>query len=255
MRIPLAPFAIQGTLTVPEGARGLVLLAQASAASRPSRRDQLVLDELAEARIGSGRLDLITRDEGQVDENTRLSWSDIHFLAGRLVIATDWLRSGGETHELPIGYLGAGGNAAVALAAAAARSAIVRAVVSRCGRPDLIEPVLPTVATPTLLIVRGDDEGGVRVNRRALDLVATADKELRVVRRAPGALEEMARLTRDWFAHFLSPPSDPASATAEGLLRPPACRAPAEVSGFSTAGVHSGACDLCARADCESGDR
>jgi len=214
VQIPIPPFSIQGKVTLPEQARGLILLAQGSAASRPSRRDRLVLDALAEARIGNARLDLITRDEGEVDENTHLLWSDIHFLAGRLVIATDWLAREAETGQLPLGYLGAGASAAVALAAAAARSAAVRAVVSRCGRPDLIEPALRTVNTPTLLIVRGADRDEVRVNRRAMDAIAATDKELRVIPPSTrplgerGATEEMARITREWFVRFLPSQSD-----------------------------------------------
>jgi hypothetical protein len=214
VRIPIPPFSIQGKVTLPEQARGLIVLAQGSAASRPSHRDSLVLDALMEARIGSARLDLIMREEGEVDENTQLLWSDIHFLAGRLVIATDWLAREAETGQLPLGYLGAGASAAVALAAAAARSAAVRAVVSRCGRPNLIEPALPIVITPTLLIVRGADRDGVRVNRRAMDAIAAKDKELRIVPPSTrplgerGATEEMARVTREWFIRFVPSLSD-----------------------------------------------
>lgn len=214
VQIPIPPFSIQGKVTLPEQARGLVLLAQGSAASRPSRRDKRVLDLLLEARIGNARLDLITREEGEVDEHTHLLWSDIHFLAGRLVIATDWLARESQTGQLPLGYLGAGANTAVALAAAAARSAAVRAVVSRCGRPDLIEPALRTVNTPTLLIVRGADRDGVRVNRWAMDAIAATDKELRIISPSPhplgerGATEEMARITREWFVRFLPSPSE-----------------------------------------------
>jgi hypothetical protein len=218
VRIPIPPFWIQGKVTLPEQAHGLILLAQGSAASRPSPRDRLVLDALIEARIGSARFDLITWQEGEVDENTQLLWSDIHLLAGRLAIATDWLAGQADTGQLPFGYFGSHASAAVALAAAAARSAAVRAVVSRCGSPDLIEPALPTVITPTLLIVRGTDRAGLRVNRRAVDILAAGDKELRIVSPAAhprgerGAREEMARLAADWFVRFLSPPPDHAAA-------------------------------------------
>jgi hypothetical protein len=221
VRIPIPPFSIQGTVTLPDEARGLVLLAQGSAASTLSWRDRLVLDVLMEAGIGSARLDLLMHDEGEVDEDTHLLWTDIHFLAGRLVIATDWLAHQPDTGRLPLGYLGPGASAAVALAAASERSAAVRALVSRCGRPDLIQPALPTVTTPTLLVVRGADPCGVEVNRRALDALAATDKELRVIASARrpvgerGEMEEIARLARDWFVRFVPHPSDHPAAPAD----------------------------------------
>jgi len=228
VRIPLSPFSIRGLVTLPDQARGLVLLAQGSAASRPSRRDRPMLEALLEARIGNARLDLITREEGQVDESTHLLWWDIHFLAGRLVVATDWLARQADTGQFPLGYLGAGASAAVALTAASARSGAIRAVVSRCGRPDLIEPALPTVITPTLLIVDSADRDGLRVNRRAIDTLAAIDKELRIISPAPRSLgeraatEEMARLARDWFVRFLPPQSDHPAAPVPEPGRPSA---------------------------------
>jgi len=211
VRIPLPPFSIRGTLKLPEQPRGLVLLAQGSGASRLGWRDGFILEVLAEARLGTVVLDLITHEEGEVDENTHLLWSDVHRLAGRLVIATDWLAQRGETRHLSFGYLGAGAGASVALVAASARSSVVQAVVSRGGRPDLVPPSLACVTTPTLFVVAGEDTTGLSASRRAMDSLAAIDKRLRIVQRATrpfesqGALEEIARLTREWFVRFLDP--------------------------------------------------
>jgi putative phosphoribosyl transferase len=109
-------------LVLPEQPRGVVLFAQGSAASRPSRRDRFIADLLHRAQLGTAALDLIARDEGEVDEDTRLEWSDIHLLAGRLVIASDWFGQQAHTHDLPLGYLAAGAAASVALTAASERS-------------------------------------------------------------------------------------------------------------------------------------
>lgn len=202
-RIPLSPFWIDGALHLPERPHGLVVLAQGSGASRPGVRGRLVTDALAEAGFGTVRLDLVGRGEGQVDEGTALRWWDIHFLAGRLVVATDWLAEREDTRELPFGYLGVGDGASVALAAALARSSLVRAVVSLDGRPDIIAAALPSVTTPTLLVVEGEEADILRVNRRTLDLLAAAERQLQMV---PGrALDRTTALVRDWLIRVFHP--------------------------------------------------
>jgi putative phosphoribosyl transferase len=65
------------------------------------------------------------------------------------------------------------------------------------------------VAAPTLLIVGGDDQSVLQMNRRALAEL-TAVNDLRVVAGAshlfeePGALEVVSRLAREWFLRYLA---------------------------------------------------
>lgn len=92
---------------------------------------------------------------------------DIGLLARRLAGATEWLVSNQETRHLRIGYFGASTGAAAALVAAAKYPDIVKAVVSRGGRPDLAGPSLPHVKAPTLLIVGGDDAQVIDLNEQA----------------------------------------------------------------------------------------
>ena len=88
----------------------------------------------------------------------------------------------------------------------------VGAVVSRGGRPDLARDVLPFVTAPTRLIVGGNDEIVLELNREAYDLLK-CPRQLDVVPGAshlftePGTLEEVARLAQEWFLHYLTPPS------------------------------------------------
>ena len=92
---------------------------------------------------------------------------------------------------------------------AAERPDAVGAVVSRGGRPDLAIAVLPRVKAPTLLIVGGQDFQVIEINRAALEHLRV-EKKLAIV---PGAthlfeetdaLEQVARLARDWFARHLT---------------------------------------------------
>jgi putative phosphoribosyl transferase len=135
---------------------------------------------------------------------------DVELLASRLGCAADWLHGHPETRKMLLGYFGASTGAAAALVADARHPGQVAAIVSRGGRPDLAADELPAVGAPTLLIVGGDDDEVLRLNEHALRRLRCT-KELMVVPGAthlfpePGALEEVARLARDWFVRFLLP--------------------------------------------------
>ena len=167
-------------------------------------------DHLASAGLGTLLIDLLTRREEIVDmENAELRF-DIRLLAGRLGAVTDWLAADPATAALSIGYFGASTGAAAALIAAADRPQLVRAIVSRGGRPDLAMPVLPRIQQPTLLIVGGADDVVIDLNRQAFDALAGI-KQLVIVPGAThlfeeaGALEQVASLASEWFSRFLSP--------------------------------------------------
>jgi pimeloyl-ACP methyl ester carboxylesterase len=140
---------------------------------------------------------------------------DINLLADRLVGATDWASREPATQRLPLGYFGASTGAAAALVAAALRADRVGAVVSRGGRPDLADVALRDVRAPTLLIVGGNDPEVLELNRMALKLMSCV-RQLAIVPGAshlfeePGALDEVARLARDWFLRHLAHAAQPA---------------------------------------------
>jgi dienelactone hydrolase len=200
--------ALAGDLAVPQAASGLVVFAHGSGSRRLSPRNRLVARELRQARLGTLLFDLLTAEEDEADSVTREYRFDIDLLARRLVAVTDWLVSQPEAQGLKLGYFGASTGSAAALMAAAERPTLVRAIVSRGGRPDLAAPALPRVLAPTLLIVGGADVQVLDMNKRAMAQMR-APKELAIVEGAthlfeePGALEEVARLARDWFVRHL----------------------------------------------------
>ncbi len=208
VRIPLEHAALEGHLTIPPDARGLVLFAHGSGSSRHSPRNQYVAGELQRMGLATLLLDLLTLEEERVDARTAHLRFDIGLLASRLVVATDWAHAQFETREMNIGLFGASTGAAAALVAAAERPEVVRAVVSRGGRPDLAEASLGDVKAPTLLIVGGDDPEVLQLNREALYLLGCV-KEVEVVPGAthlfeePGTLEQVARSAAKWFRHHL----------------------------------------------------
>jgi dienelactone hydrolase len=215
VRVSAVGIELEGHLHVPDGAHGVVLFAHGSGSSRHSPRNQYVARMLRLVGLGTLLVDLLTSEEESVDQYTRYLRFDIELLAMRLLGATDWLRQQPETRDLAIGYFGASTGAGAALLAAAERPDLVRAVVSRGGRPDLAGPALIRVRAPTLLIVGGADTPVIDLNERAMELLEV-EKELRIVPRAthlfeePGALEEVARLAADWFVRHLVPAHTPA---------------------------------------------
>ena len=198
---------LEGELTVPDGAAGIVLFAHGSGSSRFSTRNQFVANVIREAGIGTLLFDLLTRDEESVDTYTRHLRFDIGLLAERLVSATRWVKS--EIGDFAVGYFGASTGGAAALVAAAQLGSEIKAVVSRGGRPDLAGDALPKVTAPTLLIVGERDEPVIEMNRDAFDRL-TCEKELRIVPRAthlfeePGTLDEVAALAAEWFSRHLT---------------------------------------------------
>ena len=206
----IGPLELAGDLVIPPGATGVVLFAHGSGSSRRSPRNRYVANVLQEGGCATLLLDLLTEAEEEIDNRTLHLRFNIELLAQRLVGVTDWLLAEPSVRSLPIGYFGASTGGGAALVAAAARSSLIRAVVSRGGRPDLAASALQFVRAPTLLIVGENDEQVLNLNRAALTKL-NCDKRLSLIRRAthlfeePGALDQVARLALEWFsAHFAS---------------------------------------------------
>ncbi len=204
VQIPIDSTKLEGSLSLPIQARGLVVFAHGSGSSRFSPRNNFVARILREAGIGTLLIDLLTEEEDTVYQ-TRFN---IDLLTERLLQATRWSQKQQRTKDLVIGYFGASTGAAAALKAAAAEGSKIGAVVSRGGRPDLAKEALVLVQSPALLIVGGNDDIVIELNREAYGRLK-GKKQLVIVPGAthlfeePGALEEVARLATDWFKQYL----------------------------------------------------
>ena len=208
--LPVTGASLEGTLGVPADARGVVLFAHGSGSSRFSPRNRYVARVLRDAGLATLLVDLLSPGEEKIDLVTRQLRFDIGLLADRLVDGLDWLRHGPATGSLRVGLFGASTGGGAALVAAARRPKAVGAVVSRGGRPDLAGEALPRVRAPTLLIVGGDDDVVIELNRHAMRHMR-AEVQLEIVPGAshlfeePGTLEQVAALARDWFRRHLAP--------------------------------------------------
>lgn len=209
VRVAAGPVTLQGNLSRPDGSRGVVLFAHGSGSSRHSPRNRHVARMLNETTLATLLVDLLTPEEEAIDLMTARLRFDIRLLAERLIGATRWLTQHPDTRHLRIGYFGASTGAGAALVAAAELPDVVGAVVSRGGRPDLAGPALESVQAPTLLIVGGNDAQVIALNRLALAQLR-CEQRLVIVPGAthlfeePGALDEVARLAREWFERHLA---------------------------------------------------
>jgi dienelactone hydrolase len=209
VQIPVVRVTLNGDLTVPAGATGIVLFAHGSGSSRLSPRNRRVAEALQRVGLATLLFDLLTTTEEVADQATGHLRFNISLLSERLIGATEWAASEATTRSLNVGYFGASTGAAAALVAAALRPQLVHAVVSRGGRPDLAGDYLKAVKAPTLLIVGGEDHAVLEMNRTALNSMTVAAKQLRVVPGAghlftePGTLERVSELAQEWFSQYL----------------------------------------------------
>ncbi|HEY1592020.1 MAG TPA: alpha/beta family hydrolase [Solirubrobacteraceae bacterium] len=210
--IPADGALLEGDLTIPDGAVGIVVFAHGSGSSRHSPRNRQVAEELSANGLATLLFDLLEPGEEQLDRRTGALRFDIALLGRRLIAAVDWLTLGEATAGLPIGCFGASTGAAAALVAAASRPQAVAAVVSRGGRPDLAGAPLASVRAATLLIVGGEDEAVLGMNQQAQTRLR-CETLLEVVPGAGhlfeelGALERVELLARTWFLRWLGAPA------------------------------------------------
>lgn len=211
--IDINGIVLSADLSIPAaGAQGLIVFVHGSGSGRHSPRNRFVADELGDAGFATLLIDLLTREEDRIDSITAEFRFDIELLSNRVVGAIDWAgMQKAPLGGLSIGLFGASTGAAAAVIAAAARPSRVGAVVSRGGRPDLAEDALTRITAPTLLIVGGEDEPVLELNREALGRMS-CDRTLRVIPGAghlfeeQGALDAAAALASSWFrAHLPAP--------------------------------------------------
>jgi dienelactone hydrolase len=208
VKVPVGAQAIGGELSLPADSRGLVIFAHGSGSSRHSPRNQYVARRLQAHQLATLLIDLLSSEEEERDRLTGELRFDIDLLTERVVGIADWIKQQPKVGAHAIGLFGASTGAAAALMAAAQRPQLIKAVVSRGGRPDLAGPSLPRVVAPTLLIVGAEDHQVLLLNRQAMKQMP-GTVSLVVVPGAthlfeePGALDHVASDAAEWFRKYL----------------------------------------------------
>ena len=200
---------LEGFLNIPEHATAIVIFVHGSGSSRFSPRNQMVADRLADSGLATLLFDLLSEEEEKIDIELGHIRFDIPFLAERVTDTIDWVAHHPKTRGLKIGLIGSSTGAAAAIVSAVARSELVKAVVSRGGRPDLAGNALSKVQAPTLLVVGGRDFPVIELNEQAF-LRLNCQKKMELIPYAthlfeePGTLEEAAHLAQSWFIQHLA---------------------------------------------------
>lgn len=195
---------VSGNLSIPTDAKGLVIFTHSTANSRLSQPNRVVADYLLQQGFATFLFDHLAPGEGDIHDRN----SNIRLLAERLIIVSEWLLFSEQTSNYHQAYFSTSTGAAAALYAAAAEGAEITAVVSRSGRPDLVMEVLPTLQTPTLLIVGSNDHEIVTINQKAFE-VMHCPKRLEVIPGAShlfeeaGAMEKVCVQAAAWFEQYL----------------------------------------------------
>lgn len=206
--IPSSDVHLDGILHIPTDAKGLVIFVHGSGSSRFSIRNQHVAAILNKAKLATLLFDLFTPEEDVIDSRTRELRFNIEFLATRLIDVTHWCQEQLISYNFTIGYFGASTGGGAAIVAAANQHDVVKAIVSRGGRPDLAGEALTHVQTPTLLIVGGDDVAVIQMNKDAMSQMHCM-VELKIIPGAthlfeePGTLDAAAELAKAWFVKHL----------------------------------------------------
>lgn len=204
---------LEGVLSLPADAAGLVLFAHGSSSSRYNPRNRYLAKALQARRLGTLLFDLLTVEEDSANLQMGGNRFDIRLLAERLSGAVEWLEQQKSFRALPMGYCCAGTGTAAALVTAANHPEKVQAIVSRGGRPDLAGEALGRVEAPTLLLVGEADGGLIGINEEALGDLGCAEKKLITVPGAthpfedPGTLELVAHHAAEWFCRHLGVPA------------------------------------------------
>lgn len=207
--IPAGKVHMEAFLGVPEKPHGLIIFAHGSGSGRFSPRNNHVATALREAGFATLLLDLLTPEE----ERDRSNVFDLGLLAGRVRVAAEWAHIQPHLQDLPIGLFGASTGAGAALLAAASEPRLIKAVVSRGGRPDLAGHALHLVAAPTLLIVGSLDGPVIGMNEEALEKL-DCQKALLIVPGAghlfeePGTLDQVVDHAIRWFGAYLHAPQE-----------------------------------------------
>lgn len=205
LQIPVDRVTLKGDVGLPDNPKGFIIFSHGSGSSRLSPRNKFVAGALKKSGFGTLLFDLLTPYEDQ-DYEMRFN---IQLLTHRLIAVTRWLKTQKEYKPLPFGYFGASTGAASALKAAAALGPdMIKAVVSRGGRPDMAAEMLESVKSPTLLLVGGLDTKVIELNQRAFEKM-NCKKELTIIPEAshlfeePGKLELVTRHADKWFLKYL----------------------------------------------------
>lgn len=208
--IALPNVTLHAQLSIPDGARAIVIFAQGRGSCRQNAVDTYLATGFQHAGFATLLPDLYTQEELQEDLEDAHIRFNVRMLNDRLTAITDWVTEQPATKRMTIGLMGASTGGAAALTVAANRPEAINAIACRGGRPDLAGVALRYVHAPTLLLVGENDQVVLSLNEIAADQLPYLHQLIPLPNTGhefdePGALEHLAAETLLWFTTYLTP--------------------------------------------------
>lgn len=210
VHIPLPAVSLDGLLSIPDGARGMILFAQGRGSSRHNAVDTYLAIEYQHAGFATLLLDLYTPEELEEDAADAHLRFRVAMLAQRLIGVVDWLTHNPSTHNMSLGVMACSTGGAAGILAAVSRPEAISGLVCRSARPDLAKESLQYLHTPILLIVGDKDPLLTTFNEEAISGIAPEVARLLHMTAVshdfvePGAMENLSAMTVEWFSHHLT---------------------------------------------------
>ncbi len=207
-RIPAGALYLEGNLSIPADARGIVLFPYAIESTQHISYTTGLAQLLQRSGLATLLVDLLTTEEKAVNTQTGYFRENIDIMQQRIIGIGDWLSEDSRAQNLGICYFGSDVTGAAALVAAVERPDLAVAIACAGGRMELASSYLSQVTTPVLLLVGEQDTPEIEANRQALEQLH-GNKSLELIKGVadisadPKTQENVAQLAVQWFERHL----------------------------------------------------
>ncbi|MDR9366990.1 MAG: dienelactone hydrolase family protein [Balneolaceae bacterium] len=212
--IPVGNNDLTATISKPDIAKGIVIFSHGLGSGRFSPRNVKIANRLQDAGFATLLCDL--HDKQEVDsEGIEFN---IQEMALRLEMIVLWLKNQTQYEMLHPALYGSSTGAAAAIKVASELNGVIKALVCRGGRIEFAREFIDKVSSPTLLIVGELDFHLLEVHRKIFNRL-NAKKEMAIIPGAthlfeePKKLDEVAKISIEWFDKFLNHPDPEYSQT------------------------------------------
>ncbi len=208
VRVAAGAVDLDGLLSVPAEAHGLVILAHGIESDEHDSPFPSIAQAFNQRKLATLQVEMFTPDELELDRLTGYFAMNVDIMQQRFTHMADWLLQNAETENFSIGYFGTGACGAAALIAAAERPDNVRTVVAAGGTLALARKYLGNILAPVLLIAAGNDGSSVQANQEALAALK-GQKAFETIAGASAlftdqrGIDEVIRLAGEWFTRWL----------------------------------------------------
>lgn len=197
---------LEGTISLPVNARGVILFVQGRKGSRFSPTIQHVAEILFQKGIASLRFEVLTTQEEECF--LEIEQLGLDLLSKRIVGAVDWVLQQPQIRHLPIGYFGEDIGASAVIAAATQRPCISRAIVAHGELVEMTEDLFSKLQTPLRIVVDENDLAAISKNRILCTEVSIAH-DFKTIPDSTQSLQKcealgaLAALAVDWYQIYL----------------------------------------------------